>query len=59
MCPACLTALLLTAGGTGSAGGLVALAVKKMTGRPRPIASTQTPTALQSEPQPPTPEKTR
>lgn len=55
MCPACLTALLLTAGGTGSAGALVALAVKKMTGRPRPIASTQAPT--QTEPQ--TPEKTR
>jgi len=55
MCPACLTALLLTAGGTGSVGGLVALAVKKMTGRPRPTASTSTPT--QTEPQ--TPEKNR
>ena len=33
MCPACLTTLFLVAGGTGSAGGLAALAVKKIKDR--------------------------
>lgn len=45
MCPACLSALLLTAGGTGSAGGLIALAVKKLKGRAK--------TAARVHPQPP------
>lgn len=36
MCPACLTTLLLTAGGTGTATGLLVLAVKSLTGRPIP-----------------------
>ncbi len=36
MCPACLTTLLLAAGGTGTATGLVALAVRSLTGRPKP-----------------------
>lgn len=53
MCPACLTTLLLTAGATGSAGGLVALAIKKAKDRPRPTASNPP----QNETR--TPEKTR
>lgn len=44
MCPECLTTtLLLVAGGTGSAGGLAALAVKKIKGRRKlPLQATQT-----------------
>ena len=53
MCPACLTAVLLTAGGIGSAGGLVALSIKKIKDRPRPTLSTPKQTQLQ------TPENTR
>lgn len=36
MCPACLATLLLTAGGTGTATGLVALTVRSLTNRRRP-----------------------
>jgi len=53
MCPACLTAVVLTAGGIGSAGGLVALSIKKIKDRPRPTSPTPTPA------QPRTPENTR
>ena len=42
MCPACLTTLLLTAGGTGSAGALVAMAIKKIKDRPLPAVSNPT-----------------
>lgn len=38
MCPACLTTLLLYAGGTGSLGGLAALAVVKLKERKAPSA---------------------
>jgi hypothetical protein len=40
MCPACLTTLLVIAGGTGSAGGLAVMAAKKLKSRakPRPLA---------------------
>ena len=40
MCPACLTSLILAASATGSAGGLVAVTVKKL--RERRKASLQT-----------------
>lgn len=39
MCPACLATLLLTAGGTGTATGLLVLAVKSLTSRPIPTNS--------------------
>ena len=51
MCPACLSALLLTAGGTGSAGGLIALAVKKLKSRAKP--ATRVPPQPSSRPQTP------
>jgi hypothetical protein len=42
MCPACLTTLILVAGGTGTAGGVVAIAVKKLNDRwKHPLAATQ------------------
>jgi len=40
MCPACLTSLIVAASATGSAGGLVAVAVKKLSERRK--ASLQT-----------------
>ncbi len=33
MCPACVSTLVLIAAGTGSAGGLTALAVRKLRGK--------------------------
>ncbi|MFO1076905.1 MAG: hypothetical protein U1E73_04165 [Planctomycetota bacterium] len=33
MCPACLTTLILTAGGTGTASGLLALAFRMLAAR--------------------------
>ncbi len=41
MCPACLTTLLLTAGGTGTATGLLAWAMQSLTSRPKPTNATQ------------------
>lgn len=40
MCPACLTSLILAASATGSAGGLVTVAVKKLRERRRAALQT-------------------
>ena len=48
MCPACLTTLLLVTGGTGTAGGLAALAVKKLTDRGKPALETTRPSEIKT-----------
>jgi hypothetical protein len=44
MCPACWTTLLVIAGGTGSVGGLAAVAVKKFGDRRKAPLPTPQPT---------------
>ncbi len=43
MCPACLSALALTVAGTGSAGGLTALIVRKLRSKKHNAASRREP----------------